>query len=89
MTPLALQLAVEDDRVSPGLLGFCVVAVLAVATWLLLKSMNKQMKRVNFEERPETPAAPSSDDAADGRPEGADTAADADGDREHQDNGAK
>ncbi|MEU0935171.1 MULTISPECIES: hypothetical protein [unclassified Embleya] len=47
MTPLALQLAVEESKVTPGLLGFVVVAAIAVATWLLLKSMNKQLKRVN------------------------------------------
>ncbi|MET7297853.1 hypothetical protein [Embleya sp. NPDC005575] len=50
MTPLALQLAVEESKVTPGLLGFVVVAAIAVATWLLLKSMNKQLKRVDFEE---------------------------------------
>ncbi|WP_406297036.1 hypothetical protein OG948_15280 [Embleya sp. NBC_00888] len=50
MTPLALQLAVEESKVTPGLLGFVVVAAIAVATWLLLKSMNKQLKRVDFDE---------------------------------------
>ncbi len=52
MSPLALQLAaLDEDKVSPGLLGFTVVAVLAVATWLLLKSMTRQLKRVDFEEK--------------------------------------
>lgn len=52
MTPLALQLAVEESKVTPGLLGFLVVAALATATWFLLKSMNRQLKRVDFEESP-------------------------------------
>lgn len=52
MSPLAMQLAaLDEDKVSPGLLGFTVVAVLAVATWILLRSMTKQLKRVDFEEK--------------------------------------
>ncbi|NUU20087.1 MAG: hypothetical protein HOV68_01005 [Streptomycetaceae bacterium] len=102
MTPLALQLAVEEDKVTPGLLGFTVVAVLAVATWLLLKSMNKQLKRVDFEEketRPRHPAGPA-DTPADGagetaggepdeRAEGAEGDGADTGHRETQGNGAK
>ncbi|WP_269432068.1 hypothetical protein [Saccharothrix sp. ST-888] len=38
---------------TPGLLGFVVFAALGVATWFLLKSMNKQFKRVDFVEEPE------------------------------------
>ncbi|GCD99003.1 hypothetical protein [Embleya hyalina] len=49
---LAVQLAVEESKVTPGLLGFVVVAFLAVATWLLLKSMNTRLKRVDFDESP-------------------------------------
>ncbi|MGC0419287.1 hypothetical protein [Embleya sp. AB8] len=50
MTSLAVQLAVEESKVTPGLLGFVVVAGIAVATWFLLKSMNRQLKRVDFEQ---------------------------------------
>ncbi|MEV0591647.1 hypothetical protein [Nonomuraea cavernae] len=32
--------------VSPGLLGFTVVALIAVALYFLIKSMNKQMSRI-------------------------------------------
>ncbi|WP_214325833.1 hypothetical protein [Nonomuraea sediminis] len=32
--------------VSPGLLGFTVVAVIGVALWFLIKSMNKQMGKI-------------------------------------------
>lgn len=64
MTTLALQFAVEEDKVAPGLLGFTVVALIAAATWFLLKSMTKQLKRVDFEEkdtRPTTPRVPTQD----------------------------
>jgi uncharacterized protein (UPF0333 family) len=32
--------------VSPGLLGFVVVALIGVALYLLIKSMNKQMSKI-------------------------------------------
>jgi cyanate permease len=47
----APPLALDEDKVSPGLLGFIIVALLALATWFLLRSMNNQMRKVNFEER--------------------------------------
>jgi hypothetical protein len=56
MTLEALVRAVEDDQVNPGILGFLVVAVLAVATWLLIRSMQRRLKNVDFEERDEPPA---------------------------------
>ena len=45
----ALVHAVEDSRVNPGVLGFLVVALLGVATWLLLKSMTRHLRRVDFD----------------------------------------
>lgn len=39
-------------RISPGLLGFMVVAVLGLATFLLSRSMLKQLKKINFDEQP-------------------------------------
>ncbi len=47
---LALHLAIDDGDVSPGVLGFLVVAALGVATWLLLWSMRRQMKKIDFDE---------------------------------------
>jgi hypothetical protein len=35
--------AIEDNKVSPGVLGFLVVAALGVATWFLIRSMNRQL----------------------------------------------
>ncbi|GAA3374857.1 hypothetical protein GCM10020367_40360 [Streptomyces sannanensis] len=48
--PLAAEL--DKDKVTPGVLGFLVFAALAVGVWLLMKSMNRHMGRVNFEEAP-------------------------------------
>ncbi|MCF2528192.1 hypothetical protein [Yinghuangia soli] len=80
-TDLALQLAeLNEDKVTPGLLGFTVVAVLAIATWLLVKSMNKHIRGVNFEEK-DVPAPRAAEDGTPAEP-GAD-------DRETQGNGAK
>lgn len=54
LTHLAAE-ALDESKVTPGLLGFVVFAALGVATWFLAKSMNKQFKRVNFVEEPESP----------------------------------
>ena len=48
MTVLALSLAIDDNAVSPGVLGFLVVAARGVATWLLIRSMNRQLKRIDL-----------------------------------------
>ncbi|MFG2906318.1 hypothetical protein ACGF13_14770 [Kitasatospora sp. NPDC048286] len=55
LVQLAADLAVDDAKVTPGLLGFVVFAALGVATWFLAKSMNKQFKKVDFVEQPEAP----------------------------------
>ncbi|MGW0773160.1 hypothetical protein ACWGI0_27870 [Streptomyces sp. NPDC054802] len=59
MATLAKEL--DENKVTPGVLGFLVFAALAVGVWALMKSMNRHMGRVNFEEEPEpdTAAAPS------------------------------
>jgi len=46
------QLALDDNKVTPGVLGFIVFALLGVACWALFKNMNKQFTRVSFEEQP-------------------------------------
>jgi hypothetical protein len=51
-------LAVDDNKVTPGLLGFLVFAALGVGTWWILKAMNRSLKRVDFVEEPETPEKP-------------------------------
>ncbi|MGW6025588.1 hypothetical protein [Streptomyces sp. NPDC055099] len=57
LVPLAKE--VDDDKVTPGVLGFIVFAVMAVAVWGLMKSMNKHMRKVDFKE----PAEPASGEA--------------------------
>ncbi|WP_142213980.1 hypothetical protein [Streptomyces sp. SLBN-118] len=54
LVPLAK--GVDDNKVTPGVLGFLVFAALAVGVWLLMKSMNRHMGRVNFEEAPDPKA---------------------------------
>ncbi|WP_420079789.1 hypothetical protein ACN6AT_14485 [Streptomyces sp. JL4002] len=54
----------DKNKVTPGVLGFIVFAVLAIGVWALMKSMNRHMGRVNFEEAPEpgpAGAAPAAD----------------------------
>lgn len=55
LVPLAADL--DQNKVTPGVLGFIVFALIGGAVWLLMKSMNKHMKRVDFAEDPEGAAA--------------------------------
>jgi hypothetical protein len=50
LVPLAKE--VDENKVTPGVLGFIVFAAMAVAVWGLMKSMNKHMGKVDFEETP-------------------------------------
>jgi hypothetical protein len=45
----------DPERVTPGLLGFLVVLGLGLATWLLLRSLNHQLRRIRFDERATPP----------------------------------
>ena len=47
--------AYDKDKVNPGLLGFVVVALLGVATWLLIRSMQRHLRKVDFDEGAERP----------------------------------
>ncbi|WP_338896369.1 hypothetical protein WBG99_12285 [Streptomyces sp. TG1A-60] len=51
LVPLAKEL--DKDKVTPGVLGFIVFAVMALAVWGLMKSMNKHMGKVDFKETPD------------------------------------
>jgi len=46
----AVVFAVDEKNVNPGLLGFVVVALLGVATWLLIRSMQRHLRKVDFDE---------------------------------------
>jgi hypothetical protein len=48
---LVVAPAPPEDKVQPGWLGFFVVLGLGIVTFLLWRSMNKQLKRVNFDRR--------------------------------------
>ncbi|WUS98898.1 hypothetical protein OHA46_20430 [Streptomyces sp. NBC_00708] len=64
LVPLAAE-ELDKNKVTPGVLGFIVFAALAVGVWALMKSMNRHMGRVNFEEAPaEGPAGPASEEPA-------------------------
>ncbi|MEV6760575.1 hypothetical protein AB0N16_07980 [Streptomyces sp. NPDC051105] len=56
LVPLAKE--VDENKVTPGVLGFIVFAVMAVAVWGLMKSMNKHMQKVDFKESPTAKADP-------------------------------
>ncbi|MFD3580359.1 hypothetical protein [Streptomyces sp. NPDC058644] len=55
LVPLAKE--VDDDKVTPGVLGFIVFAVMALAVWGLMKSMSKHMRKVDFKEPAEASAS--------------------------------
>lgn len=50
LVPLAKE--VDENKVTPGVLGFIVFAVMALAVWRLMKSMNRHMGKVDFKEAP-------------------------------------
>ena len=54
LVPLAKE--VDENKVTPGVLGFIVFAVMALAVWGLMKSMNRHMGKVSFEQDPENEA---------------------------------
>lgn len=63
MTQLAaLAKEVDEDKVTPGVLGFIVFAAMALAVWALMKSMSKHMGKVEFEETPQKEADASGKD---------------------------
>ncbi|MFE2537104.1 hypothetical protein ACWEBX_19420 [Streptomyces sp. NPDC005070] len=67
LVPLAKE--VDENKVTPGVLGFIVFAVMALAVWGLMKSMSKHMGKVSFEQDPENEAV-----SADGSGSGGKTA---------------
>ncbi|AYN39705.1 hypothetical protein D9753_13100 [Streptomyces dangxiongensis] len=54
LVPLAKE--VDENKVTPGVLGFIVFAVMALAVWGLMKSMSKHMRKVDFQESPDADA---------------------------------
>ncbi|MBW5421338.1 hypothetical protein GKQ77_07130 [Streptomyces sp. BG9H] len=69
LVPLAKE--VDDDKVTPGVLGFIVFAVMALAVWGLMKSMNRHMGKVDFKEPETGRRRPGAGDATDDEAVGA------------------
>jgi hypothetical protein len=46
-----ILLAYDDDRIKPGWVAFWIVLALAVATFLLWRSMNSQLRKINVPPR--------------------------------------
>ncbi len=46
----AMQSVVTDQDVSPGVLGFLMVAAIGVATYFLVRSMRRQLKKIDIPE---------------------------------------
>ncbi|AJP03550.1 hypothetical protein TU94_20760 [Streptomyces cyaneogriseus subsp. noncyanogenus] len=61
MTHLVTLAEVDKDKVTPGVLGFIVFAVMALAVWGLMKSMNRHMGKVDFKEAADPDAEPGTD----------------------------
>ncbi|MGQ4423110.1 hypothetical protein ACN6LL_005049 [Streptomyces violaceoruber] len=57
MTHLVTLAELDEDKVTPGVLGFIVFAVMALAVWGLMKSMNRHMGKVDFKEQAEQDAS--------------------------------
>jgi hypothetical protein len=49
-----LAATIDESKVTPGTIGFLVIVALGIALWLLLRSMNRQLHKIDFEESPET-----------------------------------
>ncbi len=45
---VVLAKEVDEDKVTPGVLGFIVFAAMALAVWALMKSMTRHMGKVDF-----------------------------------------
>ncbi|MFJ9793846.1 hypothetical protein [Streptomyces globosus] len=68
LLPLAAD-TFDKNKVTPGVLGFIVFAALALAVWGLMKSMNRHMGKVDFQETAEpapagAPGVPGAGDRA-------------------------
>ncbi|MCT9089521.1 hypothetical protein N4G70_11635 [Streptomyces sp. ASQP_92] len=66
LVPLAEE--INNDKVTPGVLGFIVFAALALGVWMLMKSMNRHMGKVDFEEAPDPSEATPATAGAKGAP---------------------
>lgn len=68
-TPTPPVRAPDPDSVTPGVLGFLVVFVLAVVTWLLMRNLTARLRRMRFREEQRL-AAEAERPPTDGPPKG-------------------
>ncbi|GGW36460.1 hypothetical protein GCM10010320_14910 [Streptomyces caelestis] len=61
---------VDEDKVTPGVLGFIVFAAMALAVWALMKSMSRHMNRVDFTQVPDPKAEQPEPEPADAETSG-------------------
>ncbi|AJF66996.1 hypothetical protein [Streptomyces vietnamensis] len=66
LVPFAAE-ELDKNKVTPGVLGFVVFAALALAVWMLMKSMSRHMGKISFEEAPDPKATPDAPAAAPGK----------------------
>ncbi|MCW2901642.1 MAG: hypothetical protein JWO67_3907 [Streptosporangiaceae bacterium] len=69
--PITAPLAIDENLVSPGLMGLIVVAALGVALFLLIRSMNKQISRIQAPKEQELKQAEWEERQAKQRPDAA------------------
>jgi len=70
MSPVAILLAYNPDDVKPGWVALVIVLLLALATFLLWRSMNTQLGKIQVPKRGEVPR-PTDDTTPDGSAESA------------------
>lgn len=63
------QASGAENNVTPGVLGFVVVALLGVATYLLIRSMNRQIKRIDLPPLDKSPGETPPDEPVSGAPD--------------------
>jgi hypothetical protein len=59
---IAIDIAIDADKVQAGPIALLFVVALGVSLVFLLRSLNKQLKRINFERRDEPRQPPPDDD---------------------------
>jgi hypothetical protein len=64
LVPLA---ELNQNKVTPGLLGFVIFAAIALGLWALMKNMGKQMGKIDFEEQPDDAGSPAASTAGEPR----------------------
>lgn len=64
-TVLIVALAADDapvkESVTPGVLGFITVALIAAALYFLMKSMRRRMANIDFDEGSDAPSPAAAD----------------------------